>query len=182
MSKIKRKDFIEVDYTGKEKESGMVFDTTKEDVAKANGLHNKNSTYAPLIVSIGEKQIIRGLDKYLEGKEVGKSYSFDIPPEDGFGKKDAKLLRIIPLRVFNKQKIQPVPGLQVNIDGVMGIVKTAGGGRVVVDFNHPLSGKTLVYDIDIRKVITDRKEKLLAYLKTTLRIKEDEVEVDVKED
>lgn len=180
--KVKRKDFVEIDYTGKEKESGITFDTTKEDVAKANNIHSKQAVYKPIIVCMGEKQVLRGLDRYIEGKETGNTYSFEIPPEDGFGKKNAKLLKIIPLRVFNKEKVQAAPGLQVNIDGVMGVIKTVGSGRVVVDFNHPLSGKTLVYDIDIKRVITDKKEKISGYLKTTLAIKDEDVQIELKDD
>ncbi len=162
--KIKKGDFVELDYTGKEKDSGLVFDTTIEDIAKKNNLYNRNASYKPIIVCVGEKQILAGLDKELEGKEVGKSYSFEIPPELGFGKKNAKLLRIIPAAVFKKQQIRPVPGLQVNVDGIIGTVKAVGGGRIIVDFNHPLSGKTLIYDVDIKRIITDKKDQVKAYL------------------
>jgi len=162
--KIKNNDFIEIDYTGKDRESGIVFDTTKEDVAKQNGLYNPKVTYRSIIVCVGEKQVIPGLDKELEGKEASKTYSVEISPEDGFGKKNAKLLRIIPAHVFKKQKLNPVPGLQVNVDGAIGLVKTAGGGRVIVDFNHPLSGKTLVYEVEIKRLVTDNKEKIQSFL------------------
>ncbi|MCH8980513.1 hypothetical protein IH922_00675 [candidate division KSB1 bacterium] len=50
--------------------------------------------------------------------------------------------------------------MQINIDGMMGIIKTAGGGRCLVDFNHPLSGKEVTYTIKVNKIITDDKEKL----------------------
>lgn len=177
--KIKKTDFVELDYTGKEKDSNLVFDTTLEDIAKKNNLYSKEVVYKSVIICVGEKQILPGLDKELEGKEIGKSYSFEIPPELGFGKKDAKLLRIIPAGVFKKQEIRPFPGLQVNIDGAIGTVKTAGGGRIIVDFNHPLSGRTLIYDVNVKRIITDKKEKLKAYL-DIIRIRD--VEIDLAGD
>jgi len=171
---IKKTDFVELDYTGKEKDSNLIFDTTVEDVAKKNNLYSKDAVYKSVIICVGEKQILPGIDKEIEGKETGKDYSFEISPELGFGKKDAKLLRIVPAGVFKKQKIRPFPGLQVNIDGTIGTVKTAGGGRIIVDFNHPLSGKTLIYDVNVKRIITDKKKKIKAYL-DIIRIKDAEI-------
>ena len=46
---------------------------------------------------------------------------------------------------FKKQNIIPYLGLQVNIDGILGIIRTVTPGRAIIDFNHPLSGKNLIY-------------------------------------
>ena len=64
----------------------------------------------------------------------------------------------------------PQPGLQVDIDGQMGIVKTVSGGRTIVDFNHPLSGKELVYEVEIKRIVNDDKEKLTSLVKLQLGI------------
>lgn len=172
MAKIKNKDFVEIEYTGKLREDGTIFDTTDESVAKENQLHNENQSYGPVIICVGEQQVLPGIDKNLEGKEAGQSYKIDISPEDAFGKKNAKLIQLINTAKFKKQGITPVPGLQVNIDGNMGVVRTVTGGRTIVDFNHPLSGKELVYDIKINKLVDDDKKKLEEYLKLQLNQKE----------
>jgi len=158
MTKIKIKDFVEVEYTGKLKEDNTIFDTTDETIAKDNNIHNENMNYGPVVVCIGEKQILGGLDKQLEGKETGKEYNIELKPEEAFGKKDAKLLKMIPSGKFKQQGVQPQPGLQINIDGMMGTIRTAAGGRIIVDFNHPLSGKEIIYNIKLNKIITDNKE------------------------
>ncbi|EFK97351.1 peptidylprolyl isomerase FKBP-type, partial [sediment metagenome] len=49
-----------------------------------------------------------------------------------------------------KDSIRPMPGLPVNIDGMYGIIRTVAGGRVIVDFNHPLSGKEIVYNSKLK--------------------------------
>ena len=67
-----------------------------------------------------------------------------------------------PLSVFNKQNINVVPGMQVNVDNLIGIVRVISGGRVITDFNPPLAGRDLSYDIIIRRVIGDKKEKILS--------------------
>lgn len=166
MEPIKKRDFVEIEYTGKLKEENVIFDTTDEKIAKENKLHNHD--YGPVTICVGEEQILKGLDKNIEGKEIGKEYSFEIKPEDAFGKKDAKLIQMIPISKFKQQKIQPMPGMQLNIDGVVGTVKIASGGRTLVDFNHPLAGKELSYKIKINKKITDDKEKLSSYLKLSI--------------
>ncbi len=160
---IKKHDFIEIDYTGKME--GQMFDTTREKDAKEAGITNPGFEYKPMIVCVGENQIIKGVDARLEGKEIGKEYDFKVPPEEGFGKKDPKMLRMVPLRIFKEQNINPMPGLQVNIDSVVGTIKTVGGGRAIVDFNHPLSGREVEYKVKINRVVSDTKEKVESYLK-----------------
>jgi len=176
---IKKKDFVEIEYTGKIKEDGMVFDTTDEKVAKDNGLEQENTTYGAVTICVGEGQVLAGLDKALEGKEAGKEVEVEITPEDAFGKKDAKLLQLVQTNKFKKEGIQPMPGLQVNIDGMMATVKTVSGGRTLIDFNHPLSGKDVVYNVKINKIVTDDNEKLKAYVKLALNI--DDFDVAIKE-
>ena len=176
MTIVSKKDFIEIEYTGKLKEENIVFDTTYEKVAKENNL-DLHTGYEPVVVCIGEEQLLKGLDKNLEGKEIGKEYNIDLQPEDAFGRKNAKLIQLIPLNKFKQQNIQPMPGMQLNIDGVVGTVKTVSGGRTMVDFNHPLSGKELVYQVKINKKVTDDKEKLQGYLKLSLGTKDFETEI-----
>lgn len=163
METAKKGDFIELDYTGK-LEDGTVFDTTVESAAKANGLEKEGHSYTPLIVCIGKGHLLKGLDQNIDGKEVGKTYNAKLSPEEAFGRKSAQLIQLISTSKFRKENLQPAPGLQVNIDGIMGIVKTVTGGRTLVDFNHPLAGRNLDYEFTIRKILTDENEKLSAMI------------------
>ena len=177
MATIKKHDFVEIEYTARTKEDNAVFDTTQEEVAKQEGVYNKNNDYSPPIISIGENTILKALDEQLIGKETGEEYTFEISAENAFGRKDARLLQMIPLSKFRQQNIQPVPGLQLNIDGVFGIVKTVSGGRCYVDFNHPLSGRDLIYNVKVNRIVEDDREKLSSLLKLHLPIKDAEVEI-----
>jgi len=179
MVKIKKGDFIEVEYTGKTKE-GIVFDTTYEQIAKENKIHNEDASYGPIVICVGESHVISGLDKRLQGKTIGE-YDFEISQEEGFGKKTAKLLRLIPMSAFRKQDIQPFPGLQINMDGVMGTVKTVSGGRIIVDFNHPLAGKELEYHVKINRLVEGIDEKIKSLIKLQFGLKDDEFDVVIKD-
>ena len=175
---MKKQDFVEIEYTGRVKEDNTLFDTTQEKVAKESGVYDKDADYGPLIICIGENNILKALEEQLIGKETGKEYSIDIISASAFGRKDAKLIRLIPLNKFRQQNIQPFPGLQLNIDGVFGIVKTVSGGRCLVDFNHPLAGKDLVYDVQINRLIEDTKEKLKSILRINAQIKDPEIQIN----
>lgn len=170
--KIKRKDFVEIEYEGRLKEDNTIFDTTDEKTAKEKDIHSPNMIYGPLTLCVGEGHVVKGLDDALVDKEAGAKFSVTIAAEDAFGKKDAKLLKIVNANVFRKQNINLMPGLQVTIDGQLAVIRTVTGGRVVVDFNHPLSGKDVVYDAKILRKVEDTKEKLTAYLRLTLGIKD----------
>ncbi len=160
---IQQHDFVEVDYTGRLTDTKQLFDTTSEQVAKTEGLHSKQAHYHPAVICIGTAQIIKGIDDFLIGKELG-TYKVSLAPEHAFGKKNPKLLQMIPLSQFHKQKIQPTPGLSLNMDGAMGTVRTVSGGRVVVDFNHPLAGKEVTYELTVKRILQDTLEKLKSWL------------------
>jgi FKBP-type peptidyl-prolyl cis-trans isomerase 2 len=169
---------VEIEYTGTVKEDGSIFDTTQEKVAKEKGVYDKNMHYHPAVVCIGENYVLKSLEEQMVGKETGREYQFEIEAEKAFGKKDMKLIQMIPLSKFRKQNIQPMPGLQLNIDGVFGLIKTVSGGRVLVDFNHPLAGKDIVYDVKINRIVQDSKEKIKSLLDIHLHAHDAEVSVN----
>src|SRR3989344_6672949 len=152
--KTKLGDFIEIDYIGKIKEENIIFDLTDENTAKQNNLYHEGHVYKPIVICLGKKDLVKGLDNFLIDKEQNKEYEVEIQPEDAFGKKNQELIKLLPTSVFTKQNIQPYPGLHVNLNNLTAIIKTVSGGRTLVDFNHPLAGKTLTYKIKINKIIT----------------------------
>ena len=159
IDKIKLGDFIELDYTARIKNNDIVFDTTIESDAKKHGIHSPKVTYKPLTIKVGEGHLVKGLDEFIVDKVPGK-YSVDLIPEKAFGKKDAKLLRLVSIKEFHKNEIQPQIGLEVELDGNRGVVRTISGGRVIVDFNHPLSSQDIIYDLHIKSIVTDPKAKV----------------------
>ncbi|MEK6835971.1 MAG: FKBP-type peptidyl-prolyl cis-trans isomerase, partial [Nanoarchaeota archaeon] len=142
--KTKIGDFIELDYVAKTKNDNKVFDLTNEEKAKEFNLYDEKRSYHAIKICLGYNDIIPGLDEALIDKEPGK-YVIEIKAEKAFGNKDHSLIKLVPNSVFTKQNIKPFPGLMVNIDGFIGVIRSSSSGRVLVDFNHPLAGKDLVY-------------------------------------
>ena len=182
MENIKEKDFVELEYTAKIKDGNNVFDTTDEKTAKDNDIYDSKMPYGPVKICIGTGSILKGLEDSLVGKEPGKSYTIELSAENAFGKKNAKMLKIVNTNVFRKSNIDPMPGLQVNIDGIPGTIKSVTGGRTIVDFNHPLSGKEIVYDVKINRIITDEKEKINAFVSFQFNLKPDSFTLDIDAD
>ncbi len=159
---INEKDFIEIEFTGKVKD-GEIFDSNiKEDLGKLHHDHNHSVEAKPFIFCLGQEMFLKSIDEFLIGKETGKKYELELVPEKAFGKRISSLIQTIPMRFFKEQKVNPVPGLMFNFDGRIGKILTVSGGRVMVDFNHSLAGKTVSYKIKVIRKIQDTKEKIKA--------------------
>jgi len=158
---FKSGDFILANYTLKVKESGETVGTTLESVAKEKKLYRGEERYEPFFIIVGEGWVPKGLDDALTGLELGKANTVELPPDKGYGVRDPKKVRLVPLRKFTAEGLTPVPGLQVNVDGKVAQVRSVGAGRVQVDYNHPYAGKTLIYDITVEKLIETEPEKVL---------------------
>ena len=152
--------FIKISYTAKLKEKGTVFETTDEEIAKKEGIYNKQIIYKPISVIAGEGHVLPGVDDALEKMEAGDEKAIDISPDKGFGRRDPKLVRLIPKKIFTQQKMNPIPGMNVTLDGKPAKIQTVSGGRVRVDFNPELAGKFLVYNVKIEEEAKDDRAKV----------------------
>ncbi len=161
---IKNGDMVRVDYEAYLVDDDILFDTSKEDKAQDAGIFNEKYKYAPMPVSVGSGKIFAGFEQAIEGAEVGVEQEVTIPPELGAGERDPKLTEIFPLREFIKKEVQPYPGLEVNIGNRRGTIVSVSAGRVRVDFNNPLAGKTLLYKFTVTELIEDPVEKAKALL------------------
>jgi peptidylprolyl isomerase len=154
-------EFALVEYTLRVKETGEVIDTTSEEEAKKAGVYDSKERYGPRLVIVGEGRLIEGLEEAVKQLEEGQEVEIEIPPEKGFGKRDASKIKILPKSQFLRNNIIPEPGKIVEINGQLAIIRSVTGGRVVVDFNHPLAGKTLTAKVKLVKVLKSPQEKLL---------------------
>ncbi|MEM3112841.1 MAG: peptidylprolyl isomerase [Candidatus Pacearchaeota archaeon] len=177
---IKKNDFIELEFTGLVK-NGEIFDTTKKDDAKKIGLKIEDH---PFIICVGKEMVISGLDNSLIGKEIGEEYEIELEPKDAFQERDPSLVKLIPLKIFSEKNISPKSGMVLALDNTLVRIISVSGGRVLVDFNNPLSGKIIVYKYKILKIVEDLREKITSlfdyFLKERLKfeVKDKVVEVE----
>lgn len=174
---VKLYDFIEINYVGRFKDNNQIFDLTDAKIAKENNFNPKVS-FKPITICVGNGDVVKGLDDALVRKEVGKVYTIDVPVDLGFGKKNPKMIKLIPTSTFVKEKINPMPGLQVTVNNMFGVVRSVGGGRTLVDFNHPYAGHDLVYEVEIIRKLEDDAEKLKSFFDLHFNMKNLNIKID----
>lgn len=161
---LAKKDFIEVEFTGKVK-GGDVFDSNiKEDLVKLNPKENPK----PFIFCLGEGMFLKGIEDFIIGKEIG-NYTIELSADKAFGLRMPQFVQMIPSKVFTQQRLTPVVGAVFNFDGRAGKVLSSSSGRVMVDFNHPLAGKEVIYEVRILRKIEDLNEKIKSFLNFLFR-------------
>lgn len=180
--KVAKKDVIRLHYTGKIKETGEIFDTTYEEVAKEAGIYREGAIYGPVPIAVGAGHVLKGLDEKLEGLKVGEKCKIELSPEKAFGKRDPKLIKTLTLGQFKRHGVHPFPGLEVEIDGRRARILSVSSGRVRVDFNHPYAGKTVIYEVEVVEKIEDPIEKVKGLIELRLpKIDPSKVQIEVGE-
>ena len=173
---VKNGDFIRIDYT--ESVDGQFIAATDKEVATAKGIFDEEGQYGPHLIVVGSGQLVAGMEEDLIGKEIGYAGLVEIPPEKAFGAHDPTKVESIPINKFKDRK--PVPGMRVGVENKVGTVTRIIGRKAIVDFNHPLADKTIVYEYKILESIEDRAEKLKSLIKTFARLDlESKIEDDV---
>lgn len=172
----KKKDFVEIEFLGRNLLTNEVFDTNVLEEAKKLNPNVEGSKL--LVACVGEGMVVKGFDESLEGKEINKKYTIKLSPEQAYGKRHSNLVRMIPMKFFLSQKIMPEPGMTLAMDNNLVKIISVSGGRVMVDFNNPLAGKEIEYEFTIKKIIHDTREKASALLRFFLG---QEFEFDVNE-
>lgn len=180
---MKKGDFVRINFIGRIKDTGEIFDITYEDVAKKEGVYSENLNYKPIPVIVGEGFVIKGVDNALLDMDVGERKKIEIKPEDGFGKRDPNLVKVFPLSFFKERNITPKAGMIVDFSGRKGRIQSINSGRVMVDFNNPLAGRVLEYEVEIVEKIDDNESKIKAifeYFGIAARVKMKDKEVEIE--
>jgi FKBP-type peptidyl-prolyl cis-trans isomerase SlyD len=124
---------------------------------------DKSEPGKPLGFISGVGQIIPGLEKQLEGKESGESMKVVVEAKDGYGEYNEEAVRDIPRQSF-PEGMEIEPGMVFQANGPQGPtsirVKELKDDAVVGDFNHPLAGENLNFDVKIGEVRDVTKEEL----------------------
>ncbi len=160
---MQENDFIRISFEAKLKETQQKFDGA-EDI--------------PIVV--GEGYSLRGVEDALLQMNVGEKRTVEIIPDKGFGNRNPSLIKLISIAEFRRHNTKPIPGMMVEADNMRGRVLSVSGGRVRIDFNHPLAGKTLIYDIEIKNK-TETPEEKIKYLVEIFTRRKDKLDVKIND-
>jgi FKBP-type peptidyl-prolyl cis-trans isomerase SlpA len=137
MTQVKNDSTVKVHYTGKF-EDGEIFDSSIETGRE------------PLEAKLGQGQLIRGFEDGLIGMEVGDTKRIEIEPIDAYGDINEMFITEVPL---NMVPSNVEVGVTLQASGPNGnfnvIVKEIKESTVVLDANHPLAGKKLIFDLEL---------------------------------
>lgn len=153
-------DFLLVDYVLRSEETGEVVDTTIEEKAREAGIYKPELVYEPKLVILGEGWLIKGVEEGLEGLEEGQERDIKIPPEKAYGERDPGKVKVVSAKELSRRGITPRVGARVEYGGQVGVIKSVGSGRVTLDLNHPLSGRSFQAHVKLVKVVGGTAEKI----------------------
>jgi peptidylprolyl isomerase len=178
---LEKGSLILIDYTAKTKDTNEVFETTVEDEAKNLQSYDPTVKYEPRLVSVGDGWVIKGLDEALSNSNAGDKIDVEISPDKGFGIRDPSKIRMIAQRKLGEKADELRPGDIVDIDDRKGIIRFVGSGRVQIDFNHRLAGRTLNYSVNILKMLTLDEEKIKSLIRRRLPIDSEKLRAEIND-
>ncbi|MEM9242725.1 MAG: FKBP-type peptidyl-prolyl cis-trans isomerase [Pseudomonadota bacterium] len=107
----------------------------------------------PIEMMVGDGSFSKGFEKHLLGLSVGEKNVFMLPPEESFGQPNEANIHYIERDKFSKKNNVEIGSIfmftQPNGQELPGIVREIQEDRVKVDFNHPLCGQDLIFEVEI---------------------------------
>lgn len=118
---------------------------------KEEGVIDSNVGKDPMVFVYGTQQVIPGLEKGVAGLKVGDTKMVEIAPEDAYGPVFQEAITSANINQFPDElkKVGALVQTEQNGQSYRGKVISIEGETVKVDFNHPLAGKTLFFDIKV---------------------------------
>lgn len=109
----------------------------------------------PATFNVGDGNLLPGFEQAIYGLKAGDKRSLPISPEQGFGQGNPQNIQVMPRSQFQDMELSE--GLLVIFNDAAnaelpGVVKTFDDSQVTIDFNHPLAGKALSFDVEIIEV------------------------------
>ena len=152
MRTVKQGSVVDVDYEGR-LDGGRLFDTSKESVAKDEGIYAEGRDYEPLHITVGQGTVIKGFENALIGMEEEEEKTVLIKSDDAYGKHKEELVKEFDKDPIRDKKLKVGMILMVNV-GERDIPARVVGvsDKISLDFNHTLAGKDLTFKINVVKI------------------------------
>ena len=155
-------DFVRVAYTARAGESGRVIDTTDPDVAGDAAIDDVEAT-GPVPVVLGEGHLFDPVEATLKETEVGEKIRVTVEPENAFGEGDPTDHTTVDLDSIPDDRREH--GAQLPHDGRSGFIESLDDESATINFNHPLAGMAIEYELTVRERIDAPLERARAVVK-----------------
>ncbi len=171
-----------INLTIRDAETGELLDTTVEKIAKEEGKYSEDSRlYLPILVIPGEGAVFKKVEDFVRSSKEGDRTILELDPEETFGKHDSKKIKVFSVKRLERDGIRDIKkGDYVKINGEIGKVISVDGGRVRIDFNHPMAGRKLKVEVEILNKPRTREDLIRSLVISRFEISLDsEVDVEV---
>ena len=116
---------------------------------------DSNFDRAPVSFKMGDGSLLRGFEEVLYGLAENEEKSFLISPENAFGQPNDENVQRLPRQSFSDMTLEE--GLVISFrepsgTELPGVVKRYDDNNVFVDFNHPLAGRSIHFDVKVHKI------------------------------
>jgi len=176
-------DYVLLEYTVVDKDDNKVVETTIEDKAKEAGIYRPDEVYEPRLIIIGETRLFEPLEQAIMNSNEGQEVTVEVSPDKAFGQRDASKVRVISIREFYRYGKLPRVGDIVEVNNQQARVVSITGGRVTLDFNHPLAGKTLIVTAKVVKKLETTEDKIRYLIRQYIpRIEPEKINVELSQD
>ncbi len=128
-----------------------VFDTNVKSVAEACGLPYYPSLAEWLPFTIDKPGIIQGFSKGAKWLRVWETKTVSVLPEEGYGPSDPTKIFTRPISEIEEPN-RIVEGMQIQLGNISAIVTKKTATEITIDANHPMAGKTLIFDITLKEI------------------------------
>lgn len=145
-------DTIKVDYVGT-LDDGSMFDTSIVAKAQEGGIFDESRPYEPLTVNLWKNEVIPGFEKALEGMKKWETKKITLTADEAYGQPRPELTQKVPADTFSWSDIQPEVGKTYNFGIAQGTVKEVTDAEITIDFNHPLAGKALTFELTVVDIV-----------------------------
>ncbi|HEX3035270.1 MAG TPA: FKBP-type peptidyl-prolyl cis-trans isomerase [Thermodesulfobacteriota bacterium] len=136
---VEKGDTVKFNSVGKVEDGSIFLDTSESDDL--------------ISVEVGTGKLVKGLDKEILGMTEGEEKQVKITPEEGYGHENPNLITTIPHEVFQKSNLEPQEGMGLRTSQGDCYVTKVSDKEVEVNYNHPLAGKNLTFDIKVEEII-----------------------------
>lgn len=144
MQRVKQGDQVIIEY------KGTLADNEETDSSVDSG---------SLEFEVGAGKVFPGFDKGVLDMAVNETISITLAPEDAYGQQDKELLHTVNKEVLGPD-VDPKPGMILGMDiersgqkhKIPALVTVVKDDQVEIDFNHPLAGKTLTYQLTLKEI------------------------------
>lgn len=154
-------DVVRVTYTARVGESGRVIDTTDADIANDAAIDDVEAT-GPTAVVLGEGHLFEPVEEAIKESTVGESIRVTVEPEDAFGEVDPTDYTNVDIAIIPDNLREH--GARLTHDGRTGFVESLTEESAKINFNHPLAGMSIEYELTVQERIEDPLARVRAVL------------------